>query len=70
MSQQPVPFVPQPPPSYQLAYMGRLAEALRNALTFSIRTDQAVSQVLLRSPNGTIYKVEVDNTGTLTATVV
>lgn len=56
-----------PPPS---SPMGVILDTIRRALIPAISQDEAAPRVLLRSPNGTVYAVTVDNAGTLSTAVI
>ena len=63
-------FIAQAPERYERAAIARAFDNIRRALTFAVSTEEAVSSVLLEAPDGTVYKVEVDNSGNLTTTAV
>jgi hypothetical protein len=63
-------FITPAPERYEKAAIMRAFDNIRRALTFAVSTEEAVSSVLLEAPDGTVYKVEVDNSGNLTTTVV
>jgi hypothetical protein len=44
-------------------------DTIRRALIPAISQDEAATRVLLRSPNGTVYSVTVDDAGTLSTAV-
>lgn len=50
--------------------MGVILDTIRRALIPAISQDEAAPRVLLRSPNGTVYSVTVDNAGTLSTAVI
>lgn len=50
--------------------MGVILDTIRRALIPAISQDEAAARVLLRSPNGTVYSVTVDDTGTLSTAVI
>lgn len=62
--------LPPAPPSYDVSYINRAFSALDNILGFSVSRIEAVEGVLLQSPDGSVYKVTVDNAGNLTTTAV
>lgn len=62
--------LPTPPARYEPSYFARTLNSLNKAISTAVLKDTAVSSVLLQSPNGSVYKVEVDNSGNLTATAV
>lgn len=55
-----------PPPS---AGMATILDTIRRALIPAVSQDEATPRVLLSAPNGAVYAVTVDNTGTLSATL-
>lgn len=59
-----------PPERYEPSYFARVLNGLNRLLASAVLKDVAVGSVLLQSPDGTVYKVEVDNTGNLTTTAV
>lgn len=62
--------LPPPPERYEVSYFARVLNNLNRAIGAAVLKDQAVSSVLLQSPDGSVYKVEVDNSGNLTTTAV
>lgn len=62
--------LPPPPPTYDASYINRAFAAIDNAVSFSVTRIESVEGVLLQSPNGSVYKVTVDNAGNLTTTAV
>lgn len=66
----PQPILPTPPERYDRAFMSRLVEAIRQGFLFTVGTETATSSVMLLSPGGKVYRVTVDDTGTLTTTYV
>ena len=55
-----------PPPS---SPMGVILDTIRRALIPVVSQDEATARLLLRSPNGTIYEVTVDDAGALSIAV-
>lgn len=55
-----------PPPS---SPMGVILDTIRRALIPAVSQDEASARILLRAPNGTIYEVTVNNSGTLQTAV-
>lgn len=49
--------------------MGVILDTIRRAFIPAISQDEAAARVLLRSPNGTVYSVTVDDAGTLSTAV-
>jgi hypothetical protein len=62
--------LPPAPPSYDQSYFTRAFSSLDTVLGFSVSRIEAVDGVLLQSPNGSVYKLSVNNAGTLTTTAV
>lgn len=56
-----------PPPS---SPMGTILDTIRRALIPAVSQDEAAARVLLRSPNGTVYSVTVDDAGALSTAVI
>ena len=56
---------PSPPAGQQ--FLTQLLGTLRQALASAVSQDQAAPRILLQSPNGTVYALTVDNSGTLTS---
>lgn len=65
-----VTFVaPPPPPSGPWsAFLTGLVEALQRALRPLVSRDEAVDRIILLSPNGTAYNLNVDDDGVLVVT--
>ena len=61
---------PTPPERYEPSYFARTLNGLNRILASAVLKDVAVSSVLLQSPDGSVYKVEVDNSGNLTTSAV
>jgi hypothetical protein len=62
--------LPEPPNFYSRDYMLRLMAALQRYLSASLDTQQSVAEFYLRSSGGKVYKVTVNDAGTLTTTLV
>lgn len=50
--------------------MGVILDTIRRALIPAISQDEAAARLLLRSPNGTIYSVTVDDAGVISTAVI
>lgn len=50
--------------------MGVILDTIRRALIPAISQDEAAARVLLRSPNGTVYSVTVDDAGVISTAVI
>jgi hypothetical protein len=62
--------IPPAPPEYDTSYMNRAFSRIDTVASFSVSRIEAVDGILLQSPNGSVYKVSVNNSGTLTTTAV
>lgn len=56
-----------PPPGTSMAV---ILDTLRRTFIPAVSQDEAAPRILLQAPNGTVYSVTVDNTGTLSTAVV
>ncbi len=63
-------YFPTPPRDYDPAFFTRVLEAIKTALRGVVPKEEAVERVLLQAPDGSVWKVTVSNTGTLTTTQV
>ena len=61
---------PPVPPSYNSGYFNRAFATFTQAINQSIRKIEATDSILLQAPNGSVWKVTVDNSGNLTTTSV
>lgn len=50
-------------------YMMQVLSTLRTVFLSVVSKDESVSRILLSSPNGTVYSITVDDSGTITATL-
>lgn len=50
-------------------FLVQVIDAIRKAFVPVVSKNEAVSRILLQSPDGTVYEVTVSNTGTLTTAV-
>ncbi len=62
--------LPTPPTGYDREYFRFSFSLLERLFSRAVSTTEAVSGVLLRAPNGSVWKVEVTNAGVLTTTSV
>lgn len=62
--------LPPAPAGYDAAYFTRALSALDQLIDQSVMKIQAVESVLLQAPDGSVYKVTVDNAGNLVTTAV
>ena len=63
-------YLPPAPDKYDPAYLSRALAALDQALSQTVTKIEAVQSVLLQAPDGSVYKVTVDNSGNLVTTAV
>lgn len=59
-----------PPQDYNQAWFAQFLAQLRQTLNFCVKTNEQAGRVILRSPDGQSWAVTVDNSGTLSATVM
>lgn len=59
-----------PPTDYNQAWFAQFLSQLRQTLNFCVKTNEEAGRVILRSPDGQSWAVTVDNSGTLSATVM
>jgi hypothetical protein len=62
--------LPPAPPTYDSSFFTRAFSSLDNTISFSVSRIEAVDGILLQSPNGSVYKLSVNNAGALTTTAV
>lgn len=62
--------LPPAPDRYDAAYFTRAFSAIDQVVEQAVMKIQAVESVLLQSPNGSVYKVTVNNAGNLVTTAV
>ena len=62
--------LPGPPPGPLSGYLTSLVSRLRDYLSQMVDENTAINGIMLRAPNGKIYRLTVSNTGVLTATYV
>lgn len=62
--------LPPAPDRYDASYFTRAFSAIDQVVDQAVMKIQAVESVLLQSPNGSVYKVTVDNSGNLVTTAV
>lgn len=61
---------PVPPNEYNQAWFSLFLSQLRQTLNYCIKSNEQTGRVILRSPDGQSWAVTVDNSGTLTTTVM
>ena len=59
---------PVAPAAYSSLFINQLLQSLRGYLGLAISQDEEAPRVILRSPNGTLYDVRVDDAGALVVT--
>lgn len=62
--------LPPAPATYDPGYFLRAFSVLDQAVSQMVAKIEAVDSVLLQAPDGSVYKVTVDNSGNLTTTAV
>lgn len=62
--------LPPAPDRYDPAYFSRAFAGLDQALSQAVTKIEAVQSVLLQAPDGSVYKLTVDNAGNLVTTAV
>jgi hypothetical protein len=62
--------LPPAPAKYEPDYFIRAFAAIDRIFSRTVSTIEVTDSILLQSPNGSVYKVTVGNTGTLTTTLV
>jgi hypothetical protein len=62
--------LPSPPQTYDPSYFIRAFASLDGLLNFSVSRIEAVDGILLQSPDGSVYKLSVNNAGSLVTTAV
>jgi hypothetical protein len=58
------------PQTYDTSYINRSFSRIDSVLSFSVSRMEAVDSILLQSPDGSVYKLSVDDAGNLTTTAV
>lgn len=61
------PGLPSPPQNYSPGFMSSVLSAIRRL--YRLVPFTVMPHIHLSAPNGTVYRVSVDNTGTLTTAV-
>ena len=62
--------LPPAPDRYEAGYFTRAFSALDQIIGQAVIKIEAVESVLLQAPDGSVYKVTVDNSGNLVTTAV
>jgi hypothetical protein len=63
-------FIPNPPPRYEQGVFNTILDTVKRAMIPAVSIDEAVGGILLQSPDGSVYKLTVDNAGNLVTTAV
>lgn len=63
-------FIPNPPPTYEQGVFNTILDTIKRAMIPAVSADEATAGVLLQSPDGSVYKLTVDNAGNLVTTAV
>jgi hypothetical protein len=56
---------PIPPAGPLQPFLQQFVDTIRRAMIPAVSKDEATPRILLQSPNGSVYSVTVDDTGTL-----
>lgn len=59
-----------PPGEYRQSWASQVFAQIQQAFGYCVKTNEAAGRVILQSPNGKSWAVTVDNSGTLTVTVM
>lgn len=62
--------IPTPPANYSASNMAAAFESIKQAMGEAISPTQAVGGIMLQSPDGSVFRITVDNAGAITATAV
>lgn len=62
-------LMPPAPSQYSATAFNQLLDRIKRALIPVVSKDEAAPRILLQAPNGTVYAVTVDNTGTLVTAI-
>lgn len=62
--------LPAPPERYDTGYFNRTYSSIETAINGTVSKIEAVESILLLSPAGSVYKVSVQDDGTLITTSV
>jgi len=62
--------IPPAPLAYESEYFIRAFSAIGRMFGVAVATNEAVDAVLLRSPNGSVFKLSLDNTGAVVTTSI
>lgn len=62
--------LPPAPQTYDPDYFIRAFAAIGRAFGVTVVTNEAVDAVLLRSPDGSVFKLSLDNTGAVVTTSI
>jgi len=55
--------LPPPPRTYDVGAFSQLLNVIKTSLSFAVSKEEAVDSILLQSPNGSVYKLSVDDAG-------
>jgi len=62
--------LPTPPEGYDREYFRFSFSLIERTLLRTVGTNEAVGSIMLQAPNGSVWKVAIDNAGALTTTSV
>jgi hypothetical protein len=63
-------LIPPPPFQYDAGYLTRAFASIEQMSSFTVTRLEAVDGILLQAPNGTVWKLGVDNSGNVVTTSV
>lgn len=63
-------FIPNPPSRYEQGTFNTILDTIKKSMIPAVSIEEAAGGILLQSPNGSVYKLTVDDTGTLVTTAV
>lgn len=61
--------LPPPPLSYSPSSFVQVFDAIKRSLLPAVSKDEAVSRILLQSPDGKVWQVTISNAGVLTTAI-
>ena len=59
-----------PPNNYEQSWASLVVQQIQQAFGFCVKSNEAAGRVILRSPDGQVWAITVDNSGALSATVM
>jgi len=59
-----------PPSEYRQSWASQVLAQIQQALGFCVKTNEATGRIILQSPNGKVWAVTVNDSGSLVVTVM